>query len=257
MKKRVISLCIASAIFASLIPISLADEITTKDNTPAKEFEEVSRDSIAVIDYELFKEAEPEASELSDDNDTVYEEVELPNHEKELDKPEEVQTQQDEEIEYLDTSIQLMATGTYYSEWGIWFDADTGTITDADKTISGSLTLPKAINNVKITTIGSNAFEGCTALTEIYIPEGVKELRSDAFRDCTKLKTVSLPDSIETVWQDMFVNCKSLRSFTLPAGIKEMINYGNWFEGCENLTTVTVKEGATTVPRYIFRNANS
>lgn len=50
-----------------------------------------------------------------------------------------------------------------------------------------------AIGNVTGTT---GAFEGCTSITAVVIPDGVTEIQDNAFYDCTSLETVTIPSSV-------------------------------------------------------------
>lgn len=50
-----------------------------------------------------------------------------------------------------------------------------------------------AIGNVMGTT---GAFEGCTSITAVVIPDGVTEIQDNAFYGCTSLETVTIPSSV-------------------------------------------------------------
>ena len=58
--------------------------------------------------------------------------------------------------------------------------------------------------------IGSNAFEGCTSLISIKIPNRVKEIRDKAFKDCTGLTSLEIPSSVTWVGEDAFSGCTNL-----------------------------------------------
>ena len=47
-----------------------------------------------------------------------------------------------------------------------------------------------------VTRIGSQAFYGCSGLTEVTIPAGVTSIESRAFHKCSGLKKVVIPDSV-------------------------------------------------------------
>lgn len=55
-------------------------------------------------------------------------------------------------------------------------------------TYSGDLTIPSTVyvgeTAYTVTSIGSYAFNGCSSLTSINIPEGVTSIGSSAFYDC-------------------------------------------------------------------------
>ena len=52
----------------------------------------------------------------------------------------------------------------------------TVTITDCDTAASGALVIPETIKGKPVTSIGFNAFEDCTKLTSITIPDGVTSI---------------------------------------------------------------------------------
>lgn len=51
-----------------------------------------------------------------------------------------------------------------------------------------------------ITTIGKGAFEGCSELTEVYIPKTVINIEADVFKDCPNLKIYTEWISAPTTW---------------------------------------------------------
>ncbi|MCQ2450256.1 MAG: leucine-rich repeat domain-containing protein, partial [Clostridia bacterium] len=61
-----------------------------------------------------------------------------------------------------------------------------------------------------VTTIGSSAFEGCTGLTSITIPNSVTTIGSYAFYDSYDLTSITIPDSVTTIGERAFYYCKNL-----------------------------------------------
>ena len=55
-----------------------------------------------------------------------------------------------------------------------------------------------------VTSIGGDAFYGCTGLTSITIPEGVTSIGEWAFRDCSGLTSVTIPSSITSIGYQAF-----------------------------------------------------
>ena len=47
--------------------------------------------------------------------------------------------------------------------------------------------------------IGEKAFNGCTSLSSISLPEGLAMIGYAAFRDCTFLSSISIPDTVSLV----------------------------------------------------------
>ena len=81
-----------------------------------------------------------------------------------------------------------------------------------------------------VTTIGEFAFDDCSALTSVTIPNSVTTIRSIAFVDCSALTSVTIPNSVTTIGGGAFYNCSSLTSVTIPNSVTEI--GGGAFEKC-------------------------
>lgn len=88
---------------------------------------------------------------------------------------------------------------------------------------------------------------GDTQITEIVIPEGVKELTG--FADCKTLKTITLPDSIEMLGRDTFENCTALEVANLPANLKYIKQFDTHgcFKNCSSLKELKIPESLTQI----------
>ncbi len=84
------------------------------------------------------------------------------------------------------------------------------TITDCDTSVSGELCIPDTLGGYPVTTIGAKAFESCTNLTTVTIPEGVTALNEYAFHKCSNLTAISIPFSIKSIGASAFRSCRSL-----------------------------------------------
>ncbi len=62
------------------------------------------------------------------------------------------------------------------------------------------------------------AFEGCTKLTSVTVPEGVRKIYSKAFYECTSLKYLYLPDTLENTPNELIGKCNQLERIRLPEG---------------------------------------
>ena len=93
---------------------------------------------------------------------------------------------------------------------------------------------------------GSNtgAFENCSTLTSITIPDSVTAMYRYTFYDCTNLQSIELSDNLQLIGEMSFYNCRSLTEVTIPASVKTI--EGAAFFDCTSLTTVTCY--ATTPP---------
>ena len=73
----------------------------------------------------------------------------------------------------------------------------------------------------------------------------VTSIASGAFDRCSGLTSVTIPNSITSIGQRGFIECSGLTSIELPAGLTNLAEYA--FEGCLGLTSVTIPNGITTL----------
>ena len=92
----------------------------------------------------------------------------------------------------------------------------------------------------KLNTIGSYAFDGCTLLSSISIPNAAS-INDSAFRNCTALSSVSLPATLTSIGNYAFSGCTILQSIDFDGTATQWgaVNLGkNWKE---TSTTVNFK----------------
>lgn len=99
------------------------------------------------------------------------------------------------------------------------------------------------------------AFYGCTNLTEVNLGGSMTTLRDNAFEECTALKTVVLPDSLTYIGSYAFHNCKALESVSVPGSVD--ILPSSVFAGCSALQTATLGEGITSIGAYTFEKCSA
>ena len=176
-------------------------------------------------------------------------------------------------------SVESM--GTYY---GCIFEGcsnlNTVTIGTGLKAIPSRTFAGTPINRITIPgnveTIGSDAFNSCSHLTQLTIEEGVVNINSGAFRACSTLEKVVIPNTVKTISDNAFKNCVEMEELTLGSNVKFIDDYaftncsalkavsipnsvesmgtyyGCIFEGCSNLNTVTIGTGLKAIPSRTF-----
>lgn len=105
---------------------------------------------------------------------------------------------------------------------------------------SGSYTIPSGIKY-----IAGGACSECTGLTEVGLPATVMEIGPLAFDGCTSLKALSLPESGLLRIGDYAFNGCALKTFTMPATIESVGEAV--FVDCEELTELTYAKGTKIV----------
>ncbi|MGM9837235.1 MAG: leucine-rich repeat protein [Paludibacteraceae bacterium] len=105
-----------------------------------------------------------------------------------------------------------------------------------------------------VTNIGKGAFEKCSTLASVSIPEGVTSIGSSAFSGCDGLASITIPESVKSIGVSSFYNCKSLTSVTIPNGVTSIGNSA--FSGCTNLGSITIGNSVTSIGSDAFKNCS-
>jgi hypothetical protein len=67
------------------------------------------------------------------------------------------------------------------------------------------LNIPSSVTN-----IGENAFEECTNLKSVVLPEKLQIIRKGLLKNCYSLQSIEIPSTVEFIYQEAFSNCSSL-----------------------------------------------
>lgn len=126
-----------------------------------------------------------------------------------------------------------------------------------DLTIKGT-----AFKNGGVTTLNlggtksieANAFEGCTKLTSVVVPDNflgtdASKLDKDIFKGCTTLQTVDYQSKLD-VPEEMFIGCTALTRVTINDNVKQIGTQA--FSGCTKLASITLPAELTKIGKKAF-----
>ena len=112
---------------------------------------------------------------------------------------------------------------------------------------SGEIYIPATITveekNYNVTRIWRHAFDGCSGITSITIPNSIKTIDEFAFSNCTGMTTITIPKGVTEIGENAFWLCSSLDSIVVlcyqPFNIET-----NTFSGISNDAVLYVPSGS-------------
>ena len=181
-------------------------------------------------------------------------------------------------------SVSAVSTGTYN---GMTYEIVDGqvTITGYTDELPADLVIPEVIEGYSVTAIDYHAFEDCTTLTSVVIPEGVTYISPSAFWNCSDLISIAIPSSVGGIFASTLNGCSSLSiisvdegnryytaennvlynkskttlivcsktmvgEFVIPDSVTD-IGYSAFY-GCSSLTSINIPDGVTSIDRRAF-----
>lgn len=183
---------------------------------------------------------------------------------------------------------------------GIYYKISNGSKVSVARTYSGNdysgnVIIPEIVTfnetAYSVTAIDSFAFSECSGLTSITIPKSISSIGANAFNGCSNLDTVYIsdigawcninfywntsyqfsnpiryaehiyingvettdliiPDSVTSISDHAFENCQILTNINIPNTVTSIGNYA--FGNCRNLTCLEIPNSVTTIGDYAF-----
>ena len=105
---------------------------------------------------------------------------------------------------------------------------------------TGNLVIPDSVTyngtTYQVTSIGNSAFNRCSGLTSVTIPNSVTSIGYSAFCYCLGLTSVTIPNSVTRIEEHAFGNCRELTSVTIGNSVTSIGEEA--FDYCQGLTAV-------------------
>ncbi|MBQ9665835.1 MAG: leucine-rich repeat domain-containing protein [Bacteroidaceae bacterium] len=126
-------------------------------------------------------------------------------------------------------------------------------VTSGDSKYKGDVVIPESFSydgvTYAVTSIGEKAFEYCSDLTSMSIPESVTSIGKEAFRGSSSLTSVNIPNSLTEMDDGAFYGC-GITSVSIPGSVSFIAS--DAFNRCKNLTSVTISDGVTKIYSCAF-----
>ncbi|MBE6584880.1 MAG: hypothetical protein E7649_07930, partial [Ruminococcaceae bacterium] len=144
----------------------------------------------------------------------------------------------------------------HYSDEGVVFTLSNGYFTVSDYTGNASeVIIPSTYMGKPVTSIGEDAFNGCSSLESIEIPSSVTSIGDWAFENCSSLTSIEIPSSVTSIGEYTFNNCTSLESIEIPSSVTSIGEYT--FNNCTSLESIEIPSSVTSIGESAFEGCTS
>ena len=135
------------------------------------------------------------------------------------------------------TNLSIVRLNDGISSLGSWaFYGDTA--------LTG-FTIPKTV-----TTLGEYCFWNCSGLTEIFIPNAVTAIPSYAFSGCSGSRTLVLGENTVTIGNSAFAGNSALTKLTIPQTVTSIGTYA--FSNCSRIPEINIPDSVVTIGESAF-----
>jgi len=125
-------------------------------------------------------------------------------------------------------TVNVQGSGSIPSD-EIWYTSTDGNIVTPNNTYALPTIVSNTYNDGKgiikfaedVTYIGKGAFQDCSSLTSVTIPNSVTSIGNYAFASCTSLASVIIGNSVTSIGFFIFAACRSLTSISFTGTIAQ------------------------------------
>ena len=140
-------------------------------------------------------------------------------------------------------------TSTDSGEWEYCLNEDGSVTISCWNGEAESLAIPGELGGRKVSVIGDKAFNACTGLKEVIIPDSVTQIGGGAFYECSGLVSVSIPDSVTQIEDYAFCLCTSLKDMSIPDSVTRI---GKMAFTASDLQGVTIPASVEEIGNWAF-----
>ena len=144
--------------------------------------------------------------------------------------------------------------------------------------LKGTIEIPASVTYkgvvYSVTGIGDKAFEDCSLLISITIPDTITSIGSRAFYNCSALTSITIPASVTSIGSNAFYGCSNI--IESEDGIEYVNNWAisgsgsnleiregtigiitSAFQYCSSLTSITIPDSVTSIGSSAFFGCSS
>ena len=151
--------------------------------------------------------------------------------------------------------------------WGYKKQEDGTLIITGYKGRGKEVVVPEKIGKDTVTAIGEYAFSPRAPrlikrdnydpekvrreITQITLPDTVREICTRAFYGCTHLKTVNIPAGVEKISEWLFYDCELLERVDIPRSVREIGEYAFYY-CCKGLKSIAIPDSVEVIGKNAF-----
>lgn len=149
-------------------------------------------------------------------------------------------------------AYDIEVDGVYYNILSI---TDlTAAVTSGETAYADTVVIPESITfrgkTLNVIKIGSKAFDGCTKLKKVVLPNSIQTIGDDAFSSCKNLVDINFPTSLKNIGMFAYSGCSNLTDLPIAEGLEVIGGYA--FDNCTGITEVNIPKSVTSFGNGVF-----